>query len=135
MTVKNALFFLVLAFIGIAIPAAVVYMHFLGPDSASAPAPRSPFNPILYSFLLLPAGVCILNLFTSFFRPWRHFRKFGHMKNYRHVSGIPIFGGFLIFAAALLLPPSPIIGAILLVLYLLDTGGIHWFFNSILRHG
>ncbi len=135
MPFKDALFLVVLAVIGITIPGAVVYIHFLGADSALRPAHQSSLHFITYLFLLLPAGVCFLNLFTSIFRPWRHSRKFGNMKNYRHVSGIPIFGGFLVFAAALLLPPSQIIGAILLILYLMDTGGIHWFFYSILRHG
>lgn len=135
MAFKDRLLLVVLAVIGIAIPGVVVYVHLLSANSGSLFAPESSSNAILYLILLLPAGVCFLNLSTSFLRPWRHFRKFGHLENYRHVSGIPIFGALFVLAAALLLPPSPFIGAILLLLYLMDTGGIHWFFYSILRHG
>lgn len=132
MSFKDRLFDLLLAAIGIAIPIVVISIHFAGLKLAAGPA--SPFwsTPIGAVFLALAAGTCFLNLYTSFIRPWLHLRKFGHMQSYRHVSGAPFVGGFLVFAVAVMLPPSWIIGAFLLRLYLFDTGGIHWLFYSIL---
>ncbi len=132
---KDRLFDLLLAAIGIAIPTVVISIHLAGVNLAAGLASQFWSTAIGALFLALAAGTCYLNLYTSFIRPWLHFRKLGHMESYRHVSGAPFVGGFFVFAAAVMLPPSWVIGTFLLLLYVFDTGGIHWLFYSLLRHG
>lgn len=132
---KGRLLDLLLAAIGIAIPTVVISIHLAGVNLAADLTSQVWSTTIGALFLTLAAGTCYLNLYTSFIRPWLHLRKCGHMESYRHVSGAPFVGGIFVFVAALMLPPSWAIGAFLLLLYVFDTGGIHWLFYSLLRHG
>ncbi len=112
---KDRLFDLLLAAIGIAIPIVVISIHLADVNQAARLASLFWSTAMGALFLALAAGTCSLNLYTSLIRPWLHFRKFGHMDSFRHVSGAPFVGGFFDFAAAVMLPPSWIIGTFLLL--------------------
>ena len=112
------------------IPVVVTKLHFF----ARAADDRSPFQftvPILVA--LLAVFFVGFNLYTSFFRPWMHRRAHGDYSGYQYVSGAPALGSILIGIAALFLPSSPWIGGLLLTLYLIDPGGIHFFVFAALR--
>jgi hypothetical protein len=57
------------------------------------------------------------------------------MEGFAHVSGLPLIGGFFIFCAGVLMPPSVPLGIYLLLLYAIDGNGIPWLFFSILQNG
>lgn len=112
------------------IPVVVTKLHFF---SRSADE-RTPFQLTVAILVALLAMFFVgFNLYTSFFRPWMHRRVHGDYSNYQYVSGAPALGSILIGIAALFLPSSPWIGSLLLTLYLIDTGGIHFFVFVMLR--
>jgi hypothetical protein len=57
------------------------------------------------------------------------------MADFANVSGLPVVGGFFIFCAGALMPPSAPLGICLLLLYVIDGNGIPWFFISIIQNG
>ena len=79
-----------------------------------------------YTVLTLLALIVLTNLNLSFFRPWRHKRKYGSIDNYQNISGIPGVGTIFVLAAALFLPPSLTFGIVLVILFLADVGGLHF---------
>jgi len=85
-----------------------------------------------YTALILLALVVLTNLNLSIIRPWRHMRKHGSFDNYQNMSGIPGIGTIFVLVAALFLPPSLIFGVILIILFLADTGGLHFALYAII---
>jgi hypothetical protein len=54
---------------------------------------------------------------------------------YRPVSGFPLVGSLLVAISLVLLHANTVALSVALVLMLVDTGGIHWFFGSMIhRH-
>ncbi|MHC4344741.1 MAG: hypothetical protein ACYSUP_08665 [Planctomycetota bacterium] len=55
-------------------------------------------------------------------------------KEYRRVSGIPVFGSLFVGISLLKFWQSPWLLALGILLILIDSGGLHWFFGTILYH-
>jgi hypothetical protein len=81
----------------------------------------------------LGLAITILNLYLSFLRFPIH-KALKKNKEYHWVSGIPIYGSILLWCAAgaSLLQNRTGLALILIVLSLLDTGGIIWFIGIVL---
>lgn len=113
---------------GLAIPSAVVAHQFFSVDImafANLGVSRHVFG---WSFAVMATAVAGLNIYLSFIAPWLYERETGGMEDYSEMSGLPAIGGFFVLFAAVLIPASPVVGAGLLVVYLVDTGGLPWFF-------
>ena len=120
----------IFAVTGLAIPSAVAAHHFLAIDVmafANLDLSRHVFG---WSFAAMALAVAGLNVYLSFIAPWLYKRETGSMQGYRNISGLPAIGGFFVLFAGALIPASPIVGASLLVVYVVDTGGLPWFFVS-----
>jgi hypothetical protein len=76
-----------------------------------------------------------LNFYLSILVPWLYKRQHGSMADFVHMSGLPVIGGFFIFCAGALMPPSVLLGIFLLLLYVVDGNGLPWFFVSIIQNG
>jgi hypothetical protein len=77
--------------------------------------------------------VCALNIYLSFISPWLYRKEHGNMEGYDAPSGLPVVGGFFIMGAAVLLPESLTLGIFFLTVYVMDTGGLPWFFIQMVR--
>ena len=133
--VGDFLFVLGLSTFALLIPCFIIWKHLMGELSAELEwqSLSSIVGLVLAAFA---AFLVFFNLYTSFLRAWLHKRKHGNYDNFQNVSGAPALGSILIFVAALFLPACMPVGIILLVLYLLDMGGIHvaalMFFSDLL---
>lgn len=114
------------------VPAAVVLRHFLEIDPLVWLHMHWGRTVIGVIFTLLATLVTALNFYLAVIAPWSYKRRHGSMDDYSFISGLPVIGGFFIFCAGALLPPSGAIGIYLLTLYGLDSGGLPWFFYAIL---
>ena len=85
-----------------------------------------------YTVLTILTLIVITNINLSFIRPWRYKQKHGSFENYQNISGIPCIGSIFVLAAALLLPPNIFFGILLLALFLMDPGALHFALNAIL---
>jgi len=119
--------------IGLIIPAVVVLRHFIGIDPLSMLNIKWGKTLIDVVFSILAAGVCLLNFYLTLSVPWLYKRQHGGIEGFAHVSGLPLTGGFFIFCAGTLLPPSVPLGIYLLLLYAIDGNGIPFFFFSFIQ--
>jgi predicted transposase YbfD/YdcC len=115
--------------LALGVPAVIVSRHFLWP-SAAQPGTASFVGGIVFAVLF--ALVSLLNFHLSFIRPLLHQWNGGTEADYKFVSGIPLVGSIFGLPAAVLLPSGWIVGALLLVLLLLDTGGMPWLVYSMI---
>ena len=126
----DMIFLVGISIAAVLIPVVVTKLHFI----ASEAVVRSPFQLIVAILVALLAIFFVgFNLYTSFFRPWMYRRAHGDYSGYQYVSGAPAIGSILICISTLLLPSSPWIGGLLMTLYLIDPGGIHFFVFAVLR--
>ena len=121
--------------IGLIVPGVVVLRHFIGIDPLSLLNIKWGRTVLGIVFTLLATGVCLLNFYLSLLVPWLYERRHGSMADFAHMSGLPLIGGFLIFCAGALMPPSVMLGIYLLLLYVIDGNGIPCFFVSVIRNG
>jgi len=129
-TFLDIIFLFGISIAAVLIPVVVTKLHFF----ARAADDRSPFQLTVAILVGLLAMFFVgFNLYASFFRPWMHRRAHGDYSGYQYVSGAPALGSILIGIAALFLPSSPWIGGLLLMLYLIDPGGIHFYVFAVLR--
>ena len=78
----------------------------------------------------LGAVICALNLHFSYGRYAWHRLRGGRREDYRHSSGIPLFGSaFLVIGWAIWIRTlhSTALDFVAALLFLVDTGGLHWF--------
>lgn len=121
--------------IGLIVPGVVVLRHFIGIDPLSLLNIKWGRTVLGIVFTLLATGVCLLNFYLSLLVPWLYKRRHGSMADFAHMSGLPLIGGFFIFCAGALMPPSVLLGIYLLLLYVIDGNGIPCFFVSVIRNG
>jgi len=121
--------------IGLIVPAVVVLRHFIGIDPLSLLNIKWGRTVLGIVFTLLATGVCLLNFYLSLLVPWLYKRRHGSMVDFAHMSGLPLIGGFFIFCAGALMPPSVLLGIYLLLLYVIDGNGIPCFFVAVIRNG
>ena len=129
-SIPDMLFIGGLTMVAVLIPGCVVWVHFFRGAAFG--------HPILQWIVAIPAAllavICVgYNLHTSFIRPWLYRRSHGDLSGYQYVSGVPVLGSILIGIAALFFPCAPWIGGLLLVLYLMDPGGLHFAAFAMLR--
>ena len=110
--------------IGLIVPGVVVLRHFIGIDPLSLLNIKWGRTVLGIVFTLLATGVCLLNFYLSLLVPWLYRRRHGSMADFAHMSGLPLIGGFFIFCAGALMPPSVPLGIYLLLLYVIDGNGI-----------
>jgi hypothetical protein len=132
---EDVIVIIIFATIGLLIPAVVALRHFLGIDPLSMLHIKWGRTVLGVVFALLATGVCLLNFYLSLLVPWLYKRRHGSMADFANVSGLPVVGGFFIFCAGALMPPSAPLGIFLLLLYVIDGNGILWFFISIIQNG
>jgi hypothetical protein len=132
---EDVIVIIIFAIIGLIIPAVVALHHFIGIDPLSMLHITWGRTVLGIVFTLLATGVCLLNFYLTLFIPWLYKRRHGSMADFAHVSGLPLIGGFFIFCAGVLMPPSVPLGICLLLLYVIDGNGIPWFFISIIQNG
>jgi hypothetical protein len=114
----------------ILIPVFVTWLHFFNRMVVD----HSPLQWIVTALVAALALFFIgFNLYTSFIRPWMYKRAHGDYNGYQYVSGAPALGSILVCISAVLLPSAPWVGGLLLALYLIDPGGIHFAAFAILR--
>jgi hypothetical protein len=116
------------AAVGIGIPAVVIAHQFFGFDPMAFAGLGSSRYVVGWTLALLAGVIALLNICLTYVVPWLHEREHGDMEDYSNSSGLPIIGGFFVLFAGALLPASPAIGVLLLVVYLADTGGLPCFF-------
>ena len=121
--------------IGLIVPGVVVLRHFIGIDPLSLLNIKWGRTVLGIVFALLATGVCLLNFYLSLLVPWLYRRRHGSMADFAHMSGLPLIGGFFIFCAGALMPPSVLLGIFLLLLYVIDGNGIPWFFIALVQKG
>ena len=121
--------------IGLIVPGVVVLRHFIGIDPLSLLNIKWGRTVLGIVFALLATGVCLLNFYLSLLVPWLYRRRHGSMADFAHMSGLPLIGGFFIFCAGALMPPSVPLGIYLLLLYVIDGNGIPCFFVAVIRNG
>ena len=126
---------IVFAMVGLIIPAIIALRHFIGIDPLSVLHIKWGRTVVGIVFTILATGVCLLNFYLTLFVPWHHRRRHGSMANFAHMSGLPLIGGFFVFCAGALMPPSVPLGIYLILLYVIDGNGIPWFFISIIQNG
>jgi hypothetical protein len=112
------------AIVGSAIPAVVVTHHFFGIDPMAFAALGVSRYILGSAFAMLAAAVSILNLYLAYLVPWLYQREHGTMQDYSSASGLPIISGFFVLFAGALLPTSPAIGVVLLLIYCADSLGL-----------
>jgi len=110
--------------IGLIVPGVVVLRHLIGIDPLSLLNIKWGRTVLGIVFALLATGVCLLNFYLSLLVPWLYKRRHGSMADFAHMSGLPLIGGFFIFCAGALMPPSVPLGIYLLLLYVIDGNGI-----------
>ena len=123
---------LIFAAIGVAIPSAAVAQHFFQIDIIAFAGLGFSRGVVGWSFGILAFAIAALNGYLNYIAPKLHERRHGTLTDYAHVSGIPIVGGFFVLFAAVLLPPAPWAGVLLLSIYLADTGGLPWVLAAVL---
>ena len=121
--------------IGLIVPGVVVLRHFIDIDPMSVLNIKWGRTVLGIVFTLLATGVCLLNFYLSLLVPWLYKRRHGSMADFAHMSGLPLIGGFFIFCAGALMPPSVLLGIYLLLLYVIDGNGIPCFFVAVIRNG
>jgi hypothetical protein len=121
--------------IGLIVPGVVVLRHFIGIDPLSLLNIKWGRTVLGIVFTLLATGVCLLNFYLSLLVPWLYKRRHGSMADFAHMSGLSLIGGFFIFCAGALMPPSVLLGIYLLLLYVIDGNGIPCFFVAVIRNG
>ena len=126
---------IIFAAIGLIIPAVVAVRHFVCIDPLSMLHIKWGRTVVGVVFTILATGVCLFNFYLSLLAPWFHKRRYGSMADFAHMSGLPLIGGFFIFCAGALMPPSVLLGIYLLLLYVIDGNGIACFFVSGIRNG
>jgi hypothetical protein len=132
---EDVVVIIIFALLSLIVPAVVVLRHFIGIDPLAMlhlTWGRTVFG---IGFTLLASGVCLLNFYLSLLVPWLYKRQHGSMADFAHMSGLPVIGGFFIFCAGALMPPSVLLGIFLLLLYVVDGNGLPWFFVSIIQNG
>ncbi len=81
----------------------------------------------IHSWLFYLGGALfiLLNVYTSFIRPWLHSRSNKPDEQYQHVSGAPFIGSFLMLFGVIGMfgDGHPIFGWLGVLLILCDTGG------------
>ena len=82
---------------------------------------------ILYPLLAVGAFFCALNIYLSYVRYLIHRLKGGSRDDYKWVSGAPLVGSLFALAGLPAVWHIPWLRAVVIVLILFDTGGIHWF--------
>jgi hypothetical protein len=132
---EDVIVLIIFATIGLIIPAVVALRHFIGIDPLSMLHITWGRTVVGVVFTLLATGVCLLNFYLSLLVPWLYKRRHGSMADFAHMSGLPWLGGIFIFFAGALMPPSVLLGILLLLLYVIDGNGIPWFFISIIHNG
>jgi len=132
---EDILVIILFSAVGLFIPAVVVARHFFGLDPLSMlhiTRGRTIAGTVL---TVLAAGTCLLNFYLTLLVPWLYERRRGNMEDFAHVSGLPVIGGFFLFCAGTLMPPSVPLGIGLLLLYLADGNGLAWFLILLVRKG
>lgn len=121
MKIGDALSFAPILAASIAIPGIVIYRQLLGHSDVE---PSNMNWIVCFVPLYFAVFVTLFNAHLNFSRPWLHYIKHKNMENYRFVSGIPAVGSIAILVSSLWSPPSLWIGILMLVTYILDTGGL-----------
>lgn len=88
----------------------------------------------ILSWLAFSLGglLCLANFYLSFLRyPLHRFRGLPK-ESYHWVSGFPLVGSFFVALSLLVLHGLPGILFVAIVLISIDTGGIHWFFGTMI---
>jgi hypothetical protein len=132
---EDVIVIIIFAIIGLIIPAVVSLRHFIGIDPLSMLHITWGRTFLGIVFTILATVVCLLNFYLTLIVPWLYMRRHGSMADFAHVSGLPLIGGFFIFCAGALMPPSVPLGICLLLLYVIDGNGLPWFFISIIQYG
>jgi hypothetical protein len=132
---EDVIVLIIFVTLGLIIPAVVVLRHFIGVDPLSMLHIKWGRTVVGVVFTILATGVCLLNFYLTLVVPWLHKRRYGSMANFGHVSGLPLIGGFFVFCAGALMPPSVPLGIYLILLYVIDGNGIPWVLISIIQNG
>lgn len=85
-----------------------------------------------YALYAFAAFVCALNFYLSWVRYAFYRFRTGSARGYRHVSGIPVVGDVIVVGLALV-PASPLVSALTLVLIFLNSGSLFWLAVATLR--
>lgn len=87
-------------------------------------------------WLLFVSGAwfCLLNAYLSFLRyPLHRWRGRPH-SSYRSISGVPILGSLFVLLALFQGCGADWVLPIGIILILIDTGGAHWYFFTMIFH-
>ncbi len=88
---------------------------------------------LMAALLGLGGIICCLNFYLSFIRYPVHRLTGKKKEDYRWISGFPF--GYLFVAVSLFeFWRQPWLLALSIIFILIDTGGLHWFFGSMLYH-
>jgi hypothetical protein len=87
----------------------------------------------LLAIFVLGLLICALNFFLSFLQILR-LRMTGGKSQCRFISGLPLIGSLFTTAALMFLRGPRWVWISGVILAVLDTGGIHWFFGSMVWH-
>jgi hypothetical protein len=82
----------------------------------------------------LGALLCLTNFYLSFLSYPLHRLRGLPKESYCWKSGFPLFGSFCVGLSLFGLHTIPRMLPTAIVLIVIDTGGIHWFLVSIIRH-
>lgn len=121
--------------IGLIVPGVVVLRHFIGIDPLSLLNIKWGRTVLGIFFALLATGVCLSNFYLTILVPLLYKRRHDSMADFANMSGLPLIGGFFIFCAGALMPPSVLLGIYLLLLYFIDGNGIPCSLVSVIRNG
>jgi hypothetical protein len=132
---KDIAVLVIFGIIGLIVPAVVVLRHFIGIDPLSLLYIKWGRTVLGIVFTVLATGVCLLNFYLTILVPLFYKRRHDSMADFAHMLGLPLIGGFFIFCAGALMPPSVLLGIYLLLLYFIDGNGIPCSLVSVIRNG
>jgi hypothetical protein len=132
---KDIAVLVIFGIIGLIVPGVVVLRHFIGIDPLSLLYIKWGRTVLGIVFTVLATGVCLLNFYLTILVPLFYKRRHDSMADFAHMSGLPLIGGFFIFCAGALMPPSVLLGIYLLLLYFIDGNGIPCSLVSVIRNG
>jgi hypothetical protein len=120
----NLLFFAIVALLVLLVPYATIRSHIIGGPVENYSDVANTIGIIAVS---LAALVVFLNIYLSFIRPSIYRFRHGTLDGFGNISGLPVVGTILVLLAAFFLAPNKALGILLLILFVVDTGGLPCF--------
>lgn len=88
---------------------------------------------LAYVLLLLAAFITCLNIRTAWIRPLLYYLRNRSFENFEGHSCISAVVGMLLIPCAFLAPSSTTLGIVILLVGLINPGGMHWAFLSMIQ--